>query len=90
MIETLSETNPKARKDHYCMACEWLLNEGEWYRFSFAEKRKIVKAKRNQWKIKKGETYINQRNIFDGSIYTYKAITAIHDICIKHDIFADC
>ena len=61
------------------------------YTFTFTELRKIVKARRNGWKIKKGEKYIRQNNVDEtsGDFYTYKAIPAIHDICIKNDVYID-
>ena len=89
MVETLSETEPKAIKDHACMACTWLLEHWGDFPLSIAELREVVKAKRRGYMIKKGDFYINQRNICDGVIYTYKAIPAIHYICIKHEVWAD-
>lgn len=88
MIEVLSESEPVARKDHYCMASEWLLNSGIFDgEYSFAELREIVKAKRNGWKIKKGQRYIRQNNKYDGKLYTFKAIPAIDKICRDHDLY---
>lgn len=89
MATLLKETRPKARKDHHCMASE-LINDGSnlrGYRFTFSEWRAIIKARDNGWKIKKGETYINQKNVEDGYLYSFKAIPAIHDICIKYDYY---
>lgn len=88
-MEALSETQPFAKKEHDCDACEWLNNSGytneedltpdEWKSYQL--------AKSNGFKIKKGESYIRQNNKFDGEIYTFKAIPAIHDICIKYDFY---
>lgn len=88
-VEVLSETCPTARKEHKCGACEWLNNSGyaneedltneEWEAYKLAEE--------NNFKIKKGEKYIRQNNKFDGEIYTFKAIPAIHEICFKYDLY---
>lgn len=88
-LEILSETTPVANKDHECDACEWLnnsgyanegdLTEGEWKDYQLAES--------NGFKVKKGEKYVKQNNKFDGDIYTFKAIPAIHNICLKYDLY---
>lgn len=84
-ITVLREEYPIARKDYNCSACEWIREDISG--FEFAELRKIVMARKNGWKIKKGQRYIKQINICDGDFYVYKAIPDIHDICIEHDIF---
>ena len=88
-VEVLSESRPVAKKDHDCNACEWLNNSGyanegdltpdEWKVYQLAESK--------EFKVKKGEIYIRQNNKFDGEVYTFKAIPAIHDICIKYDLY---
>jgi len=89
-ITVLREEYPTARKDHNCSACEWIFNSDlRDYDFTFSELREIVKARKNNCKIKAGERYIKQINICDGDFYVFKAIPAIHDICIKYDIYCD-
>ncbi len=88
-VEILSETNPVARKEHDCLACDWLNKSGyaneadltpsEWQAYQLAES--------DCFKIKKGDIYVRQNNKFDGEVYTFKAIPAIHDICIKYDLY---
>lgn len=51
------------------------------------EMREIAKAKRNNWQIQIGQQYIRQNNIQDGEIYTFKAIPAIDEICLNHDLY---
>lgn len=90
-VEILSESLPKARKDHECMACEWLNNSGyatkedltkdEWLAYQLAES--------NKWTIKKGQKYIRQNNKYDGRVYSFTAIPEIHEICLKYDLY-DC
>jgi len=79
-----------ARKDHRCMASDFvredLVNLIDC--LSFTEKRELVKARRNKWMVKKGERYIRQCLKGDG-IYTFKAIPAMHDICIDHSCYGD-
>ncbi len=90
MSELISETTPKARKDHYCDASEWLNNNGiGQVSFTFAEYRQIAKAKRNKWRIKKGECYIRQCSKDGSELYTFKAIPAIHKICITNDLYEE-
>ena len=91
MITVLSESNPKARKHHTCDACIWLLNGDGWngMGFSISELRSISRAKRNKWKIVPGQKYLRQNNIYDGELYTFKAIPEIDAICKNHDLY-DC
>ncbi len=90
MITVLSESEPVARKEHKCMACEWVLTAGlDIADFSMREKRLLVKAKKNKYKIDKGQKYIRQGNIQYGELYTFKAIPEIHQICLDHDIYCE-
>ncbi len=89
MMTILSEDSHIAAKDHHCSACEWLSESLNDYAFTFSERRAIVKARKNRWMIKKGEKYIVQNNVQDGEFYVFKAIPAIHKICIEHDIYED-
>jgi hypothetical protein len=90
MIEVLSDTKPKARKEYSCDASEWLQSD-DWWRSSgqltFTELRSIVKARDNNWRIKKGDVYAKQINKVDGDLGTFRAIPAIHEICSKHNIY---
>lgn len=89
MTEIIKQTKPKARKNHYCMASEWLNQCGNLrgLTFTFSEWRAIIKARDNNWEIQKGDIYINQRNVDCGDIFTFKAIPEIHEICIKYDYY---
>jgi hypothetical protein len=89
MIRTLSESTHIATKDYRCWACDWISNLLHEYEFTFAERRAIVKARKNGWRIKKGEKYIVQNNVQNGEFYSFKAIPAIHEICLKHDIYEE-
>jgi len=92
VVEVISENTPTARKDHNCMASEWLtdsvysLSE---LPFTYKEKRAMALARKNRWKIKKGDKYLRATCKCEGELYTWKAIPAIHDICLNYDIFSD-
>ena len=86
----IREETPVARKEYRCQACDWIREDeitGEYY--TYAELRKIVKARQEGWRIKKGEKYIKQILNNGGELYTYRARPEIHDICLKYDIFCD-
>jgi hypothetical protein len=77
-----------ARKEHRCCASEWL--DGiEPDQFTFTEKKAIAKARRNNWRILKGESYVHQVNIWEGQFNDYKAIPSINDICRRHHVFEE-
>jgi len=88
MIRVLSESEPVARKEHDCMASEFILADGvNGFGYSFADLRIIAKAKKNKFKIIKGQKYIRQNNKFDGELYTFKAIPEMHQICLNYDLY---
>ncbi len=90
MCVTLSESKPTARKEHNCDACHFILASGiNGFGYSFSELRAIAKAKRKGYKILKGDKYIRQNNLFDGELYTFKAIPEMHDICINHGLYEE-
>ena len=88
-VEVLSETTPVARKEHDCLACDWAMASGyntpedltgdEWNCW--------LAAKENGFKIKKGQKYVRQNNKSYGDMYTFTAIPAIHNICLKYDLY---
>lgn len=84
----LHETStPKARKDYHCDACDFIcevINEGY---FSFAEMRLIAQAKRNGWKIKKGQIYDKTSGKWDGEFSVFRAIPEMNALCLEHDLY---
>lgn len=89
-VEILSESRPVAKIQHDCEACTWLLQSGICgMGYTRPELRVISKARKNNWKIVPGQKYTRQNNKQCGEIYTFKAITEVHDICIKYDLY-DC
>ncbi len=90
-MRVLSEGTHTAKKEHPCNACEWLIEYGlsslKELNLTLSEYRAIAKAKSNGWKIKKGERYFKQAQIFEGDFCVFKAIPEINDICTKHNIY---
>ena len=88
MVRLISEKTPVSRREYYCMASDWLCAQGwDGMGFSRPELRAISKAQKNKWKIQKGEKYTRQCTDDHGEIGTFVAITDIHNICIKHDLY---
>jgi hypothetical protein len=82
-----------ARKVHHCMASEWIINGDlhETFRCcTWEEKKDIIRAKRNNWKIQPGQKYMRQAMVWEGKLGTFKAIPEMHDICIEYDLYQDC
>jgi hypothetical protein len=95
MIETIRPARMvKARKHHTCMASEWLVNSCDHpfalEDFSFTERRQIVIARRQHWRILPGQVHHVSVLKQDGEIYTFRAIPDIHAICLNHDLYVDC
>lgn len=96
MNRLISEKLVRARKDYYCDACHFLLGgENDLrklfndYSFTFAEKRALVNARENRFKIKKGDLYVKQCVSLDNSLFTFRAILEIHQINIKYDTYEE-
>jgi len=88
VIEVLSESKPVANKEHNCDACDHLLHYGyNGTGLTMKELRSVAVAKRNNWKIAKGQQYIRQNNKFEGELYTFKAIPEIHEICLRLNFY---
>jgi hypothetical protein len=88
-MELLRSSNPIARRDYACDACVWLFESNYRYGLTISEYRSIVKAKRNDFKIKAGSKYVYQCCKNYGDFYVFRAIPEIHAICLKYDMY-DC
>jgi hypothetical protein len=93
-IEVLQDINVKtARKDYPCDSSFYIkemLSDFPKGKLTFAEKRLIVEAKRDGWKILKGQPYEKQRNKFDGIINTFRSRPGLSKICNKYEFFPEC
>jgi hypothetical protein len=80
-------TEPIARRDYMCDACDWVIEYiGEGI-FSFKEYRLIVKIKRNGWKIKAGQKYLKLTGKYEGEWSVFRAIPEMNQLCLDHDLY---
>lgn len=80
-----------ARAEYECMASIYVKDMLSYYcngDFTFAEMRLIVEARRNGWRIRKGDPYVYQFNKYEGDTLTFRAIQAMHDLCVKYDYYS--
>ena len=91
MSTLLKHTEPIARKNYSCDASHFISNMGNLrgYTFTFSEWRAIINARDNNWQIEKGEKYIRQSIVDFGDFYDFKAITKMHEICLKYGYYED-
>lgn len=85
-------TRPKARKEYRCMAYTHVLNawnQSDIDQLPEEERAAWELAKSKDFKILKGETYVHQCGVYDGSFYVFRGIPAIVDICHKYDLFPE-
>lgn len=84
--ETTTQT---ARKDYRCEASDWIweqVNEGL---FTFAEMRLIVKARREKWRIKKGQKYIKCQGKYMGEFTVFRARPELDELCRKYELYQE-
>lgn len=85
----------RARKDHHCDGCSQLLDFGstdqiiEEYKLTDTEIISLLGAKKEGFRILKGQTYISQFCRDDGYVYTWKSRPEIYNILVKYKIFED-
>lgn len=81
----------KAKRDYRCDACEYLSEaiDSMVVKFTFSEMRAIVKARQNNWKIKKGDIYEYQTVTDSGDFWHNKMIPEIHKINCKYNLYPD-
>lgn len=73
------------------MASDWIINgDVDPLRLTFGERRQIVTARRNGWRIKAGERYVRQAVKCCGDFGNFVAIPALHEICLKYDLYDQC
>lgn len=93
-ITVLSDTKVKAaRKDYGCDACTFVReNLGELDKgiLTFAERRLVIMAKWDGWKILKGQPYEKQYNVMDGDTYTFRSRPEMNKLCHKYELYPEC
>jgi len=85
-------TYPIARKIYNCDACDWIVNGDLYETFhccTWEEKKDIIRARRNKWRIHPGQKYLRQAMKWEGEMTTFKAIPEMHDICVKYDLYQE-
>lgn len=87
----IRDTPRTARKDHPSEGWEYL-DESDYmhYGLTFTEYRAVIAAKRNNWKILKGEVYTERVGTWEGEICHQRLIPAIDAILHKYDMWRDC
>lgn len=90
MITVIRESFPVAKKDYPCDGC-WFIRESgfEASFFTFEERRHIVKARKEGWKIKAGQKYLYQYNYCYGQVYPFRSRIEIHKICLKYNLYQE-
>ena len=82
MDTLLNETTPKARKEYVCEGREQLIyarDQGE-------ETEELTQQIENCKGIKKGEVYINQKQIKDGKIQNWKSCKGCYEVLDNLDL----
>ena len=83
----------EARKPHKCDACAKLLehirHRGKFNvsDLSYAEKRDVVMARRNNWTIPKGDLYFRVTGMCEDSWVSYAVMPAIDAICVRLSLY---
>jgi len=87
-VTVLRDSNPKASKSYNCDASDWILNDGRgWSEYTWSERKALVLARKNKWRIQKGDKYLYQVNVCYGDFNIFRAIPDLHDICVKYDMY---
>lgn len=90
-VQCIRETKIKAaRMGRDCDASLFIREAMGGFKFTFAERRAIVKARSESWRILKGQPYIQQFNRGEDGTYTFNARPEIHAICVKYDFYRCC
>ena len=88
-MEIVSEKIVKANKTHRCDGCDFYLDGYSWSDFTFSQKKELLKAARDKWKILKGQQY-RRASVSDGSsIWTFKVRIDVDAFLDKHGIYQE-
>lgn len=86
------KTTPIARKDYHCQASEFVRdcwNDADISSLPQVEQDAFALAKLHNFRILKGERYIKQISIYDGSYGIFRGIPDMVDLCHKYELFPE-
>jgi hypothetical protein len=89
MVTILKDNIVTARKPHRCTAVDlvWeMVNQGV-YRYS--EYKNIIRLQRNKFLIQQGEKHRSYTVVDGGDIYTMGENLAMHEMCVKYDLYEE-
>lgn len=91
VIHTINSNVEKiAKKIITCDASVWLkinLTSEIFDKLTEDEQKAVIKARRNDFKIVKGDKFIRQVGMYDGKQYVSKFINDINVICDKYKLY---
>jgi len=93
-MEIINEKIRTARKEYECNACIWLNehldgNGRTGTGFLFSELRQIIQAKRDGWKILKGQSYRHYTCKYEGELYPTRERPEITAILTKYQLWPE-
>lgn len=103
MWTTIKSSTQIARKNYPCNACEQLIdsglvsfedgsirdNNGFADKVTFDERRAIITAAKNGWRIMKGQRYNYQFNTDGGDTCQWRTIPEIDAIMLKYKLYRE-
>lgn len=88
MSTFLSSTIRTARKEYKCDACRAAIEPGLKHFLgilTFSERKLIALARRDNWRIKAGNKYVDYRGVCDSSAYTLRMRPEIQNLVSKYN-----
>ena len=85
--DCFTNSEPLAKKDYNCDACEALLNFSCLADYKGDELKLLETAKAEGWKLKAGTKYMKCSGIFDGSPCVFRGRPEIDAICHKYGVY---
>jgi len=92
MIEVISSAEYRAKKEYNDDGWEYITECGWFVGISFAQKRALVKYRKDRHagrKILPGDLYVRQFNKCDGTTYVWRTKKVFFEIICKLDLFPD-
>ena len=88
-MECIYQNKVTARKDHVCNGCQVYLSEYSAQDFPFSQKKELIQAAKDGFKIKKGQKYLRCTVVHSGNIWTFKVRIDIDVFLTKHGIYQE-